>query len=453
MKGLTLNQEEQRRLQVLNGILEGTCSMGQAAKLMGVSERHGWRLLAAYRKEGAAALAHGNRGRSPAHRVSDGLRERVVALARSPAYTGCNHQRFTELLADQEGIVLSRPTVRRMLREAGLRSPRRRRPPKRRSRRERMAQEGMLLQWDGSPHDWLERRGPRLTLVGAIDDATGTVPAATFRDQEDAQGYLLALKQILTAKGVPLAVYRDHSGIFERHPNQRWRLEEELAGGAFPTQVGRCLQELGIRSIAARSPQAKGRIERLWGTLQDRLVIELRLAGATTLEQANEVLQAYLPRFNAQFGVPALDSGTSYRPLPAGLDLDTVCCFKYERTVANDNTVTLGEHRLQIQPDQRRQSYARARVEVQERLDGSLAVYYQGRLLLTTAAPATAPVLRARGARRVAATAAGVGKSATPAQPESPALADFSTPKRPAPDHPWRRTYRIKERLTKSLTT
>lgn len=209
MKGLTLNQEEQRRLQVLNGILEGTCSMGQAAKLMGVSERHGWRLLAAYRKEGAAALAHGNRGRSPAHRVSDGLRERVVALARSPAYTGCNHQRFTELLADREGIVLSRPTVRRMLREAGLRSPRRRRPPKRRSRRERMAQEGMLLQWDGSPHDWLERRGPRLTLVGAIDDATGTVPAATFRDQEDAQGYLLALKQILTAKGVPLAVYRD----------------------------------------------------------------------------------------------------------------------------------------------------------------------------------------------------------------------------------------------------
>ena len=115
-----LNQEEQRRLQVLNGILKGACSMGQAAKLMGLSERHGWRLLAAYRKEGAAALAHGNRGRSPAHRVSDDIRQRVAALARSPAYACCNHQHFTELLAEREGIVLSRPTVRRILGETGL---------------------------------------------------------------------------------------------------------------------------------------------------------------------------------------------------------------------------------------------------------------------------------------------------------------------------------------------
>ena len=120
MKGLMLNQEEQRRLQILNGILEGACSMGQAAELMRVSERHGWRLLAAYRKEGAAALVHSNRGRSPAHRVSDDLRERVAALACSPAYASCNHQHFTELLAEREGIVLSRPTVRRILRDAGL---------------------------------------------------------------------------------------------------------------------------------------------------------------------------------------------------------------------------------------------------------------------------------------------------------------------------------------------
>ncbi len=449
-----LSQEEQQRLQILNGILEGTYSMGQAAKLMGVSERHGWRLLAAYRKEGAAALAHGNRGRSPAHRIANDLRERVASLARSPAYACCNHQHFTELLVEREGIELSRPTVRRILGEIGLRSPRRRRPPKHRSRRERMEQEGMLLQLDGSPHDWLEGRGPRLTLVGAIDDATGTVPAATFRDQEDAQGYFLVLKQVLVTKGIPLAVYRDRSGIFERRPNRRWSLEEELTGAAFPTQVGRCLAELGVRSIAARSPQAKGRIERLWGTLQDRLVIELRLAGAATLDQANEVLKAYLPRFNAQFGVPALDSGTSYRPLPTGLDLDAVCCFKYERTVANDNTVTLGEHRLQIRPDRRRQSYTRARVEVQERLDGSLVVHYQGRTLLTTRAPATAPILRARSGRRSPATAAaGVGKSTIAALSGKTRVADFPTPRRPAPDHPWRRTYRIKERLTKSLTT
>src|SRR3972149_3757088 len=181
MKGLVLNQREQRRLQVLNGVLEGTCWIGQAAGLMGVSERHGWRLLAAYRKEGAAALAHGNRGGAPVHRGRTVLRGQGVPLARSPAYTGCNHQHFTELLAEREGIRLSRPTVRRILLAAGLPSRRRRRAPQHRSRRERMPQEGLLLQADGSPHAWLEGRGPRLTLVGAIDDATGPVPRVTLR--------------------------------------------------------------------------------------------------------------------------------------------------------------------------------------------------------------------------------------------------------------------------------
>ena len=435
-----LSQEEQRRLQVLNGVLAGTCSMVQAAELMGMSERHGWRLLAAYRMEGAAALAHVNRGRSPAHRLSDGVREKVVALARSPAYARCNQQHLTELLCQREEVNLSRSTVRRILAEATIHSPRRRRPPKHRSRRERMGQEGMLLQLDGSPHNWLEGRGPRLTLVGAIDDATSIVPAAQFRYQEDAHGYFLVLRQVLAHKGIPLAVYRDHSGIFERRRNQRWTLEEEFAGSPFPTQVARCFQELDICSIAANSPQAKGRIERLWGTLQDRLVIELRLAGATTLEEADIVLQAYLPRFNAQFGVPPASVETAYRPLPPGLDLEAVCCFKYERVVANDNTVTLGEHRLQILAKEGRQGYARARVQIHERLDGSLAIYHQGRPLLTTPAPATAPVLRARGGRRTAATPIRVVVSE-----ESAAVVGFSTPRRPAPDHPWRKPYRIKK--------
>lgn len=441
--------------------------MGQAAELMGVSERHGWRMLAAYRKEGAAALAHGNRGRPPAHRVSDEMRERVTALARSPAYAGCNHQHLTELLDEREGIRLSRSTVRRVLMDTGLRSPRKRRPPKHRSRRERMAQEGMLLQLDGSPHDWLEGRGPRLTLIVAIDDAAGTIPAACFRLQEDAQGYLLVLRQILTTRGIPLAVYRDRHGIFERRPNERWTLEKELAGAPLPTQVGRCLQELAIRSIAAHSPQAKGRVERVLETFQDRLVVVLRLAGAETPEEANVVLQDYLPRFNARFGVQPREAGDAYRPLPAELDPDAVCCFKYSAAVANDNTVTLGEHRLQVQPDRNRQSYARARVEVHERLDGSLAVYYRGRALLVTPAPPTAPVLRARNRQRVAAVshagegavtaAVGVEKSATPAQTKSPsgeeAVVGFSTPKRPAPDHPWRNSLNTRRALTKSLTT
>ena len=275
------------------------------------------------------------------------------------------------------------------------------------------------------------------------------------------------LRQVLAARGIPLAVYRDRSGIFERRPNERWTLEEELAGAPLPTQVGRCFQELGIRSIAAHSPQAKGRVERVLETFQGRLVVELRLAGADTPEAANLALKDYLPRFNARFGVKPRDGGAACRPLPAGLDLDTVCCFKYSGVVGNDNTVTLGEHRLQIQPDRNRQSYARARVEVHERLDGSLAVYCRGRALLVTPAPPTAPVLRARNRRRVraviapgeepVAAAVGVGKSTTPVQSENPppqsTVAGFSTPRRPAPDHPWRNPFKTKEALTNSLNT
>jgi hypothetical protein len=254
----------------------------------------------------------------------------------------------------------------------------------------------MLLQVDGSRHDWLQGRGPYLTLVGAIDDATGTVPYALFREQEDAQGYLLLLQEIIGRKGIPLALYSDRHGIFQVNAKQPESLDEQLAGERQPTQVGRALKELGIQSIRARSPQAKGRIERLWGTFQDRLVSELRLAGATTLEEANQVLWEFLPRFNVRFAVPPSQSGSAYRPVEPGLCLEGVLCFKYQRTVANDNTVKLGEHTLQLLPGTERLSYARARVEIQERLDGSLVVTHQGNLVASKEAPPHAVPLRAR---------------------------------------------------------
>ena len=434
---ITLNSKEQKRLMVLSKVDRGELPAAQAAALLRLSVRQVRRMLAAYRREGAAGLAHGNRGRQPANALGLAMRTQVVALAQG-RYVGCNHQQFTELLAEREGIHLSRSSVRRCLLAVGVRSPRRRRPPRHRSRRERMPQEGMLLQIDGSPHAWLEGRGPRLTILGAIDDATGTVPAAHFRLQEDAQGYFLVFRDILATKGVPLAVYRDRHGIFQRRAAEPWSLEEELAGQRFPTQVERCFQELGIQSIPAHSPQAKGRIERLWETFQDRLVMELRLAEACTLAEAEVVLQAYLPRFNAQFGVPPAEAGRAYRPLPPGLDLDTVCCFKYLRRVAPDNTVTLGSHCLQFLPTETRQSYARTQVEVQERLDGSLAVYYQGQCVATKPAPATAPVLRARSGARPQ----GVKVMSTPAyrtgRPASQAPLAVVRAAKPAATHPWR---------------
>ena len=214
-------------------------------------------------------MAHVNRGRKPHNALDDELKKRVVELAQS-TYVGCNTQHFTELLVEREQTNLSRSCVRRILLEAGIRSPRKRRAPKHRSRRERYPREGMMLQIDASCDDWLEGRGPYLSLVGAIDDATGKVPFSLFRDEEDAQGYTLLLRHIVGKQGIPEALYHDGHGIFVRSRKEPETLEEQLAGRRRPTHFGRMMEELGIISITSVSPQARGRVKRLWGTFQDR---------------------------------------------------------------------------------------------------------------------------------------------------------------------------------------
>jgi len=226
MKGLILTTKEQTRLHILNGVLEGHWFVGEAAEVLGVSERHTWRLLAAYRKEGAAGLAHGNRGRMPTNTTPAWVQKQVVVMAQD-RYSGINHTHLTELLEEREGIVLSRSTVRRLLLRAGLPSPRYRRPPHHRYRRQRMPQEGMLLQVDGSHHAWLEDRGPVLTLLLAVDDATGMVPYALFREQEDTQGYLLLMQSIIRSKGIPLALYSDRHSVFTHRLEKHEEEEDE----------------------------------------------------------------------------------------------------------------------------------------------------------------------------------------------------------------------------------
>ena len=458
MRGLTLTTKEQTRIQVLNAVLEGEVTAVKAAGLMGVSERHGRRLLAAYRKEGAAAIAHGNRGRKPSTTTYPDTQHRVRELAEG-RYAGFNHTHLTEMLAEREGIALSRSTVRRVLLADGGRSPRRRRASKRYSRRERYPQEGMLLQIDGSRHDWLEGRGPYLTLVSAVDDATGKVSFALFREQENAHGYLLMLREIIDHHGVPLALYSDRHGIFQRSPKEPESLDEQLRGRRDPTQFGRALEELDIRLIMAHTPQAKGRIERAWGTFQDRLVSELRLTGASTIEQANKVLWDFIPRYNERFAVAPAQPGSAYRPLPAGVSLDKTLCFKYLRTVANDNTVQFDSAAIQLLSDDHRASYARATVEVQERLDGSIVVTYHGRTLAAKPAPPEPVTLRARSTRRsnghlpaetpvadsTGALIHPVGderrngaRSLQETPPRNPPKTKPRHPSRPAPDHSWR---------------
>ena len=326
-------------------------------------------------------MAHGNRGRVPANRLSEQVRQEILRLAKE-TYRDYNDCHFTEELAEQpEPIMVSRSTLRRIRRAAGQGSPRKRRPPEYRSHRERYPQAGMLLQTDGSRHDWLEGRGPWLTLVGMIDDANNEIPGACSREEEDAAGYFLVLQQVCLSKGIPQAVYADQHTIFQS-PSQP-TLEQELTGELPHTQFGRLVDELGIQLIAARSPQAKGRIERLWGTLQDRLVKELRKAGASDLESANRVLAAYLPKFNARFQVEAAEPDLAYVPWPKERDPSDYFCFKYTRTVTNDNTISFNKHRLQIPPGPQRQSFAKAKVELRHHLDGSLAICYQGHNLVT----------------------------------------------------------------------
>ena len=265
MRGRTfaLSQKELQRVSVISSCTKGEMACARAAALLSLSVRQVKRLKKRLREQGEAALAHANRGRPSPRRLPARLRQAVIRLART-TYAGFNDHHLCEKLCEVEGFSLSRETLRRLLREAGLGSPRKRRAPAHRQRRLRSAREGELVQLDGSPHDWLEGRGPRLTALGLQDDATGKILAAQFFPSESAAGYLSLLRQLLRRQGTPLAFYGDHSGIFVRN-DDFWTVEEELAGKRQPTQFGRALEQLGITFIAARSPQAKGRVERPLG--------------------------------------------------------------------------------------------------------------------------------------------------------------------------------------------
>ena len=316
-----MQQSEEARRYVLDRVMAGDLQASQAAEILGISERHAWRLLAAYRARGAAALEHGNSGRRPHNAVPADIASAVVRFA-STRYPGANHTHLAELLWEHEGLDVSSWTVRRILARAGIASPRRRRPPEHRVRRERMPQEGMLLQVDGSHHAWLEQRGPRFALLLAVDDATGAAVHALFRPVEDARGYFLLLEEIVRRCGIPLALYSDRHGVFKAAVDGRRGLK-------VATQFARAMRELGITQIFARSPQAKGRVERAAGTFQDRLVTELSDASASTIAEAQTVLERFLPRFNARFRVPAAEPEVAYRPLDPAFPLASILGFRH----------------------------------------------------------------------------------------------------------------------------
>ena len=270
-----MSQKEAPRRGLVQAAKDGKITNTEGADALGISVRQFRRLRAAHRDKGAAGLVHGSRGQPSPRRLPAEERERVIQLMVGK-YLGFNDCHLTEKLRAVEELTLSRELVRRLRLEAKLPAKRKRRAPKHRRRRERAARLGALVLIDGSRHDWLEGRGPVFTLVGAIDDATGRILALTIREQEDLHGYMAMLGQVLDLHGVPVAFYGDRFGALVRN-DDHWSTEEQLAGRQRPTLFGRVLEELGIAFIAANSPQAKGRVERMWETLQDRL------AGAAVL--------------------------------------------------------------------------------------------------------------------------------------------------------------------------
>jgi len=392
-----VTERQMKRWELLRKVTEGNLTLAAVTPALGVSYRQAQRLKAKALAQGLRGLSHGNRGRPPANKAQPQLRERVLALSQE-RYRGFNDTQFTEELASAEGIVLGRETVRRWRREAGIRSKRRRRAPKHRRRRPRELAEGLMMLWDGSPHRWFGPEQPACCLMAAIDDATGKVLALRFVPHECAWAYLKLLEEVICRWGVPASVYQDRHTIHQRS-DDFWSLEEELAGRRDPTQVGAALEALQITPICAHSPQAKGRVERLFGTLQDRLVALLGREGIADIHAANAYVgNGFLEAFNRQFADAPHCPEQAWRKAPPPAQLERILSLCYRATVGNDNAVRLDGMVIDIPPGPKGRSYARQRVEVRQLLDGRWRIYFQHQAIAQ--APATEPVELIRAKRR-----------------------------------------------------
>ncbi len=374
-----MSHKEAKRVYVMEQVLAKKVTITQAAELLGICERQVKRLKGGMLKEGLAFLAHKNRGLKPKHALSQETRDQIINHALQD-YRKASCEHMAELLELYQKISVSSRTIRRVLAQAGIPNIRSHKAARRRRSRDRMPQEGMLVQCDASPYDWLEDRGPRLSLHGAIDDATGKVMGLFFRMQEDTIGYLQILLQMLKNHGIPRSLYSDRHSIFFSPRTGKLSIEEELAGKTVNlTQFGRALEELQITHIPARSAQAKGRVERLWETLQGRLVIELRLAGISEIKSANAFLQSFLVRFNKRFAVAAADPELALRPAPAERMLSRIVCLKEERRASNGSTISFegNTYRLIDQRGNAALLHPRSKVVVLIQLDGSIGALYK----------------------------------------------------------------------------
>jgi transposase len=368
---LTMN--EQVKLEVIQRVMDGQVDIIRATQILGLSNRSIYRLLSKVRTTGVEAVIHGNRGNKHASKISDEVKQKVKDLA-TGKYKGFNDRHMQEKLQEKEGIQMSRESLRQILRNAEIKAKQKRKGRKYRRHRERKEAIGVMLQIDASCHDWLEARGPIMTIVGAVDDCTGEV-WARFENSGSTWAYLRLIRQIARDKGLPLSLYSDRHTIF--HSPKKTTIIDQIEGKQFRTQFGRAMDELGIKLIKAYSPQAKGRIERVWGTFQDRLIAEMRLAEIKNRDEANRFLPSFLKAYNKKFSCKSRQQIVAFRQSPPARELDRILCLKDTRTVGKDHTIKFHGLVLQIPPSRKWASIAGQNVLVLQHNNGSVEIMYK----------------------------------------------------------------------------
>lgn len=347
---LMLKQKDLKRATLIEACINGQCTVKQVATALGLSERRVKQIKKEVKENGVKSIQHGNRGRKPKNTISDETRKRILELRSSYEYEISNFKHFQELLKERENIDISYSALYNILRNAGIKSPKRHRKTKLHHRRKRKECEGMMLQADGTPFDWFGD-GRKYSLHGFIDDATGKITGLYMCKNECLLGYLEVLRQTLENYGIPVSLYPDKYSVFfpPKKVNDHITIEEQLNGREKGiTQFGRIVEELGIEMFPASSPQAKGRIERLWETLQSRLTTEFRINNIKTIDEANIFLISYIEKYNSKFAIEASSKKSVFLKLPKRYNLDELLCVRFERTIDNAGVFSINNSKFQI---------------------------------------------------------------------------------------------------------
>ena len=370
MTVVSMSDKEFSRLDVLLDLEAGRSTIQDAGELMGLRRRQVFRLVKAFRERGATSLVSGRRGRPSNNRLPAAVRDLAMAIV-TERYADFGPTLAAEKLAEGHGCRVSRETLRQWMMADGLWLDRRRRLPSVHQPRNRRERVGELVQIDGSTHAWFETRGPACTLIVYIDDATSRIQHAAFVPSESTLDYLRETRAYVARFGRPIAFYSDKHAIFRVN-------KQDAVGGTGMTQVGRALHELNIDIICANSAPAKGRVERSFGTLQDRLVKEMRLGGVSTIEAANAFLPGFLDSHNARFAKEPATDRDAHRALPEGIALDDVFAWKEERTVTLNLTLQYDKVLFLLEANAISRPLARRRVTVLDYPDGRLAIRHNG---------------------------------------------------------------------------